>query len=87
MYLKSCLLLRFGIFQYPWENALARLADGAQVSVQAQTEADHPEVEEGTQGQAQACHDVQPLLTERSGVGVCGNDGIVVQQREDQFVA
>ena len=47
--------------------------------MQSQTETAHSQVEEHTQWQHQSCDDVEPLLAERTCVGVGGHYRIVVK--------
>ena len=60
--------------------------DGTEIPVEPDSEADHAEIEENAQRQYQSCDDIHPLAAERTCMGANGNDGVVVELGEDQFI-
>ena len=69
------------------DDVLARLADVAQVAIEAQAETYHAYVEEGADGYQQTCDDVEPLLAEGACVGTYGEDGQVVELAQYESVS
>ena len=69
------------------DDALAGVADNAQIFVKTQAETYHTEVKEDADGQHQSRDDIHPLAAERPCVGMSGNNGIVVQLCQYQLVS
>ena len=67
-------------------NSVAGMADGAQVFVEPEPEAQHTEIEKEAYWQHEASDDVEPLASERTGMGVGGYNRIVVQFRKNHLV-
>ena len=62
------LFLPSGQFFCLWNDPSTGIAYGAQILVEPEPEAEHPDIEEESYGQQQSCHDVHPLLAEGSGM-------------------